>query len=124
MTRVVEPPLIAVVDDDELFRRSIERLLKASGFRVEAFESAEAFLERGDADVIACAILDLKLPGMSGLDLQRRLTVGERPTAIVFVSAHDDPTVQAHALRKGAVAFLKKPFDGRVLIGAIDAAIK
>src|SRR5215475_9170332 len=104
-------PLVAIVDDDELFRRSIERLVRSAGFRVETFASAEAFLERGDLDGTACAILDMKLPGMNGLDLQQRLAVRTAPTPIIFVSAHDEAIMRTNALRAGAIAFLQKPFD-------------
>jgi FixJ family two-component response regulator len=124
MTEVRNRPLIAIVDDDELFRRSIERLLKSSGFRVETFESAEAFLQDGDVDGTACAVLDMRLSGMSGRDLQRRLSVRAQPTSVVFVSAHDEPEVQASVLRAGAVAFLKKPFEDTALIEAIEMAIE
>ena len=119
-----DAPLIVVVDDDDLFRRSVERLLRSSGFRVEAFASAEAFLERGDLEVTACAVLDMKLPGMSGLDLQRRLNLRKRPISTVFVSAHDELAGQTRVLRAGAIAFLKKPFEQRALIDAIETAIK
>ena len=115
-----ECPLVAIVDDDELFRRSIERLVRSAGFRVEVFGSAEEFLERGDMDRTACAILDMKLPGMSGLDLQQRLIETPTPIPIVFVSAHDEATMQANALRAGAVAFLRKPFDNRTLLDALS----
>ena len=118
------PPLIHVVDDDELFRRSIERLLKAIGFRVETFESAEAFLQDGDVDRTACAVLDMRLPGMSGRDLQRRLRAREQSTSVVFVSAHNEPEMQASVLRAGAVAFLKKPFEATALIEALEMAIR
>jgi FixJ family two-component response regulator len=124
VTEVRNRPLIAIVDDDELFRRSIERLLKSSGFRVETFESAEAFLQDGDVDGTACAVLDMRLSGMSGRDLQRRLSVRAQPTSVVFVSAHDEPEVQASVLRAGAVAFLKKPFEDTALIEAIEMAIE
>jgi two-component system, LuxR family, response regulator FixJ len=119
-----DAPLIVVVDDDDLFRRSVERLLRSSGFRVETFASAEALLERGDLEVTACAVLDMKLPGMSGLDLQRRLNLRQRPISTVFVSAHDELSGQARVLRAGAIAFLKKPFEQRALIDAIETAIK
>ena len=119
-----DAPLIVVVDDDDLFRRSVERLLRSSGFRVEAFASAEAFLERGDLEGTACAVLDMKLPGMSGLDLQRRLKLRKQPISTVFVSAHDELAGQARVLRAGAIAFLKKPFEQRALIDAIETAIK
>ena len=124
MTEVGSRPLIAIVDDDELFRRSIERLLKSSGFRVETFESAEAFLQDGDVGGTACAVLDIRLPGMSGRDLQRRLSAREQPTSVVFVSAHNEPEMQASVLRAGAVAFLKKPFEDTALIEAIEMAIR
>jgi FixJ family two-component response regulator len=117
-------PLIAIVDDDELFRRSIERLVRSAGFTVEAFGSAEDFLERGDLDRTACAILDMKLPGMNGLDLQQRLISRPTPMPIVFVSAHDEAMTQANALRAGAVAFLKKPFDNSTLLDALSRSIR
>ena len=117
-------PLVAVVDDDALFRRSIERLVRSVGFRVETFASAEDFLERGDLDGTACAILDMTLPGMNGFDLQRQLITRPRPMAIVFVSAHEGGAVRANSLRAGAIAFLKKPFDDHTLIDALHRAIK
>ena len=119
-----DTPLVAIVDDDELFRRSIERLVRSAGFKVEVFGSAEEFLERGDMDRTACAILDMKLPGMSGLDLQQRLIATPTPIPIVFVSAHDEATMQANALRAGAVAFLRKPFDNRTLLDALSRSIR
>jgi len=119
-----DSPLVAIVDDDELFRRSIERLVRSAGFRVEVFGSAEEFLERGDMDRTACAILDMKLPGMSGLDLQQRLIATPTPIPIVFVSAHDEAMMQANALRAGAVAFLRKPFDNRTLLDALSRSIR
>jgi FixJ family two-component response regulator len=119
-----EHRLVAIVDDDELFRRSMERLVRSAGFRVEKFGSAEDFLERGDLDRTACAILDMKLPGMNGLELQRRLITRPRPMPIVFVSAHEDDVVRANALRAGAVAFLKKPFEDSALFDALDRSMK
>jgi FixJ family two-component response regulator len=117
-------PLVAIVDDDELFRRSIERLVRSAGFTVEAFGSAEDFLERGDLDRTVCAILDMKLPGINGLDLQQRLITRPTPIPIVFVSAHDEAMMQANALRAGAVAFLKKPFDNSTLLDALSRSIR
>src|SRR5262249_36970547 len=123
MTKVRGPRVIAVVDDDALFRRAIARLLRSGGFHVEAFASAEAFMKGRPAD-LACAILDVKLPGMSGVDLQRDLVLEERPPAIVFISAHDDQDIHSHVLQAGAIAFLKKPFENSALIDAIDVAIR
>ena len=119
-----DSPLVAIVDDDELFRRSIERLVRSAGFRVEVFGSAEEFLERGDMDRTACAILDMKLPGMNGLELQRQLMMRPRLVPIVFVSGHEDALMRANALRAGAIAFLKKPFDDSTLLDALARSTK
>jgi FixJ family two-component response regulator len=119
-----DTPLVAIVDDDELFRRSLERLVRSAGFRVATFGSAEDFLERGDLDGTACAILDMKLPGINGLDLQQRLITRPRPMPIVFVSAHEEAVMRANAFRAGAIAFLKKPFDNSVLLDALDQSIQ
>jgi FixJ family two-component response regulator len=117
-------PLVAIVEDDALFRRSLERLVRSAGFTVEGFGSAEDFLERGDLVGTACAILDLKLPGMSGLELQQRLITAPTPIPVVFASAHDEAMMQANALRAGAVAFLRKPFDNGTLLDALSRAIR
>jgi len=99
------PALIAIVDDDKLVRRSIARLLKSVGFKVEVFASAEDFLQRGNLHDTACLILDVQLPGMSGLDLQRRLAAHHHPP-IIFVSAYDEQKTRDQALQAGSVAFL------------------
>jgi len=98
----------------------MERLVRTAGFRVETFGSAEDFLERADLDQTACAILDMKLPGMNGLDLQQRIITRPTPMPIVFVSAHDEPITRSNALRTGAIAFLKKPFDNSTLLDALN----
>ena len=116
-------PLVAIVDDDELLRRSVERLVRSAGFRVETFGSAEDFLTRGNMDRTACAVLDMKLPGMNGFDLHQRLITRPRPMPIVFVSAHEYAVMRANALRAGAIAFLRKPFDDSALLDALDRAI-
>jgi FixJ family two-component response regulator len=120
----VDSPLVAIVDDDELFRRSVERLVGSAGFKVQTFGSAEDFLESGNLDGTACAILDMQLPGLNGFDLQRRLIARPRPMPIVFVSAHEDAVMRANTLRAGAIAFLKKPFDDNALLDALHRAIK
>ena len=119
-----DSPLVAIVDDDELFRRSIERLVRSAGFNVAAFASAEEFLNSADLDRAACAILDMRLPGMNGLDLQQRLIARSTPMPVVFVSAHEEAAMRTMALRAGAVAFLKKPFDNSTLLDALNRSIR
>jgi CheY-like chemotaxis protein len=116
-------PLVAIVDDDELFRRAIARFVRSAGFRVETFGSAEDFLEHGDLEHTACAILDMKLPGIDGLDLQQQLISRSRSMPIVFISAHDETFIRAIALRNGAIAFLKKPFEGNTLLDALNRSV-
>ena len=117
-------PLVAIVDDDELFRRSIERFVRSAGFNVATFASAEDFLDSADLDRATCAILDMRLPGMNGLDLQQRLIARPTPIPIVFVSAHEEAAMRAMALRAGAIAFLKKPFDNSTLLDALNRSIR
>jgi len=111
---VVEPPLIAVVDDDLSFRTAIGRLLSLWGFRVESFASAEAYLQHPRS--AHCLVLDLHLGGMSGLELQARLSDEGRQVPIVFVTATEDSIVRRLALESGAAAFLQKPFDDQRLL--------
>jgi two-component system, LuxR family, response regulator FixJ len=115
-------PVICVEDDASL-HRALRRLLCTGGFRVEVFSSAEGFLlseQRLRAD---CLVLDIRLDGMSGLDLQEVLTAAGSTVPVVFMSAHDDPSTREQAQRAGAVDYLRKPFDDEVLIGAINRAI-
>ena len=119
-----DSPLVAIVDDDELFRRSIERLVRSAGFNVATFASAEDFLDSADLDRAMCAILDMRLPGINGLDLQQRLIARPTPMPIVFVSAHEETAMRAMALRAGAIAFLKKPFDNSTLLDALNRSIR
>jgi len=114
---------IAIVDDDPWVRRSLDRLMRSAGFKTECFGSAEEFLESAD-DFLGCVILDLKLPGMNGLELQRRLADEDRKIPIVFVSAHDDRASKSQALKAGATAFLKKPFGVEALLDAVDSALR
>ena len=118
-----ELPLIAIVDDDRWIRRSLERLLKSAGFRSEVFASAEDYLVAGNHQETGCIILDIGLPGMSGFELERRLTADRNRRPIVFVSARDEPEVRDEATHAGAVAFLRKPFDDNTLLNAISSAL-
>jgi FixJ family two-component response regulator len=115
--------LISIVDDDPPVRKSLERLIKAHGFRTETFASAEDFLETGELEETACLILDLRLPGMSGLDLQNRLWAESNRIPIVFVSAHDEAESRNRAMKAGAVAFLGKPFNDEVLLQSVQSVM-
>jgi two-component system, LuxR family, response regulator FixJ len=116
-------PLIAVVDDDDALRNSLDDLLQSVGFRVHGFASAEAFLQAQPAPETACLLLDVRLPGMNGLELQRQLGVMHRRIPIIFVTAYADDGVRAHALAAGAIAVLSKPCREADLLHAIDAAL-
>ena len=121
---VANPPLISVVDDDDSVRESLEGLFRSVGFRVKVFPSAEAFLKLDNLSDIDCLILDVRMPGMDGLELQRRLIASHHKIPIIFVSAHEsDREVRARALRNGAVDFLGKPLTEDVLLRAVRAAL-
>ncbi|HZW80939.1 MAG TPA: response regulator [Candidatus Deferrimicrobiaceae bacterium] len=115
---------IAIVDDDKWVLKSLERLVKSAGFRVETFISAEEFLEAGKDSTTVCVILDIGLPGMSGLDLQRHLAAENSQVPIIFVSAHDETEMRTQALAGGAIAFLTKPVNDKALLDAVDSAVK
>jgi FixJ family two-component response regulator len=116
-------PLIAIVDDDDALRHSLDDLLQAVGFRVQGFASAEAFLRAQPAPETACLLLDVRLPGMDGLELQRQLAARPWRLPIIFVTAYADDNVRARALAAGAVAFLSKPCREEDLLHAIEAAL-
>ena len=115
--------MIAIVDDDESIRDSTKTLLRSAGYQVATFESAEAFLESGAIAETECIILDVRMPGMSGLELQRRLNASDAGIPIVFVTAHDDASSRRSAIQAGAVDFLTKPFEAKTLIAAIQTAL-
>ena len=117
-------PLISIVDDDEALRNSLDDLVQSIGFRTQGFPSAEAFLSSSQARDTACLILDVRMPGMNGLDLQRRIVAARWRIPIIFITSHADDDARARALEAGAVAFLHKPFREEELLNAIDAALK
>jgi FixJ family two-component response regulator len=119
-----EAPLISVVDDDVSVRRSTQRLLRCSGLRAEAFASAEDFLQSGRLPETACLLLDVRMPGMDGLELQRRLGETEWLIPIVFLSARASEEEERRALRAGAARFLRKPVSKESLLHAIRAALE
>jgi FixJ family two-component response regulator len=116
-------PLVYVVDDDPSIRQALARLLKVAGFQVEVFSSAEAFLARPRPEGPACAILDLHLPGLNGLDLQRALVEEQVNLPVVFLSGHGDIPKAVRAMKAGAVDFLLKPFDDEDLLAAVQLAL-
>ena len=115
--------LVAIVDDDASVRRALARRLRTAGYEVEAFASAQDFLVRAEATSAACIVTDLRMPGMSGLELQSSLADAGRDIPMVFVSGHGDVPDSVRAMRAGAVHFLAKPFDDRDLLGAIEEAL-
>jgi FixJ family two-component response regulator len=115
-------PLIVVVDDDDALRNSLDDLLQSVGFRVHGFASAEAFLQVQPAPETACLLLDVRLPGMNGLELQRQLGVANGRIPIIFITAYADDAMRAQALAAGAVAVLSKPCREEDLLTAIEAA--
>ena len=116
--------LIAIIDDDESIRDSLKSLLRSAGYPVMTFESAEVFLESGLAMGTACVILDVRMPGMDGPQLQVRLRNEHSRIPIIFITAHDDGPVRERVLRAGAVDVLNKPFAPAALIGTLQLALR
>jgi FixJ family two-component response regulator len=117
-------PTVFVVDDDALVRRSMERLIRMAGFKVQTFESAQDFLDYHPLEGPACLVLDVRLPGLSGLDLQRELSQSGKQIPIVFLTGHGDIPMSVRAVKAGAVEFLTKPVKQRILLEAIQAAVE
>ena len=118
-----ERPLVTVVDDDESVRESLPDLLREFGFSARAFASAEEFLRSGAARQSRCLVLDVAMPGMNGLDLQRELARRGLAIPIVFITAQKDEVVRARALAQGAAGFLHKPFSDSALLAALRSAM-
>jgi len=119
-----EFPLISIVDDDDTLRNSLNNLIRSVGFGVQGFSSAEAFLKSNQLHDTACLILDVRMPGMSGLELQRQLVAANYQIPIVFITSHGDDDARSRALAAGAVEFLYKPFREEALLNAIHTALK
>jgi RNA polymerase sigma factor (sigma-70 family) len=116
-------PIIFVVDDDEAVRLSTEMLIRSMGLRVESFESAAEFLEDFDPQQPGCVILDIRMPGMSGLELQHHLNEIGATIPVIFVTGHGDVPMAVKAMKSGAVDFIQKPFRDQELIDRVHAAI-
>jgi len=120
---VTQTPIISIVDDDKSVREAIESLMKSVGYIAKAFPSAGDFLSSGHLDDTGCLILDVQMPGMSGLELQNHLVASKKRIPIIFISAHTDAEAQARALEAGAVGFLQKPFSEDSLLNAIKSSL-
>ncbi|MFY9909979.1 MAG: response regulator [Candidatus Sulfotelmatobacter sp.] len=116
--------MVAIVDDDELMRGALQGMLKSVGLPSQAFASAEEFLESGQQQQAACLIADIRMPGMSGLELQAQLNAEHCRIPTIFITAHGDTKIRMQALRAGAVEFLAKPFDDEVLLDSVRAALE
>jgi FixJ family two-component response regulator len=119
-----ENPLIAVVDDDTSMRVALRSLLRSVGLRAALFASVEDFLQAGQLQDTACVIVDVRMPRMSGLELQRHLATTNCPIPCIFITAHGDEEARTRALRAGAVDFLDKPFREDVLLRAMQSALQ
>jgi len=115
--------LISVVDDDTSVRESLQCLIRSFGFAVEAFASAEEFLNSDHLPSTRCMILDVRMPGMNGLELQRRVAASHREVPVIIITAHGDEAARSQALKNGAVDYLLKPFREEALLHAIHAAL-
>jgi len=116
--------IIAIVDDDPSVRRGLQRLIRSVGWKVETFASAQEFLTRPRTEAPSCVALDLQLPGLSGLDLQKRMAEARLETPIVFLTGHGNIPASVQAMKAGAIEFLTKPVDEQDLLKAIQEAIK
>ena len=115
---------MAIVDDDDLMRSALQGMLKSVGLSSQAFASAEEFLTSGQQRHTACLITDIRMPGMSGLELQAKLNAERCRIPTIFITAHGDTKMRMQALRAGAVEFLAKPFDDEVLLESVRAALQ
>jgi FixJ family two-component response regulator len=117
-------PIVFVVDDDISVRESLELLIQNAGWQPETFETADEFLARPQVRVPSCLVLDLSLPGLNGLELQKRLVTDRPDVPIIFITGHGDVPVTVQAMKAGAVEFLTKPFGDSVLLDAIQLALE
>jgi FixJ family two-component response regulator len=124
MAREKKKKMVAVVEDDDSYRVAVQRLLKSAGFSVQSFATAEDFLRSGRQHETGCLITDIRMPGMSGLDLQAKLNADRCLIPTIFITAHGDEDMRLQAMRGGAVKFMVKPFDGEILLESVRAAFE
>ena len=116
--------MVAIVDDDDLMRSALQGLLKSVGLPAQAFASAEEFLKSGQQHQVGCLVTDIRMPGMSGLELQAQLNADHCRIPTIFITAHGDAKMRMQAMRAGAVEFLAKPFDDEALLESVRAALE
>ena len=116
--------MVAIVDDDDLMRTALQGLLKSAGLRAQAFASADEFLRSGHQHDTACLITDIRMPGMSGLELQAQLNADHCKIPTIFITAHGDARMRMQAMREGAVEFLTKPFGDEALLESVRVAME
>ena len=116
--------MVAIVDDDDLMRSALQGLLKSVGLPAQAFASAEEFLKSGQQHQVGCLVADIRMPGMSGLELQAKLNADQCRIPTIFITAHGDEKMRMQALRAGAVEFMARPFDDEVLLESVRAALE
>jgi FixJ family two-component response regulator len=121
---VPPPPMISIIDDDESVREALWGLVRSVGYAVSTFASAEEFVNSDQVGKADCLILDVAMPGMGGIELQRRLVAGDSRVPVIFITAHEDEEIRSQALRNGAEAFLIKPFSEDALLDAIQGALR
>ena len=119
-----KPRLVAIVDDDDSMRSALQGLLQSAAFPARSFASAEEFLKSGQQHQVACLIADIRMPGMSGLELQAQLNTQRCRIPIIFITAHGDEKMRMQALRAGAVEFMAKPFNDEALLESVRAALE
>jgi FixJ family two-component response regulator len=124
MAREKKKKMVAVVEDDESYRVAVQRLLKSAGFSVQSFATAEDFLRSGRQHDTGCLITDIRMPGISGLDLQAKLNADHCLIPTIFITAHGDEDMRLQAMRGGAVKFMVKPFDCAILLESVRAALE
>jgi FixJ family two-component response regulator len=123
MVNLDKPRVVAIVDDDDSMRSALQGLMKVQGFPAHAYASAEEFLKSGQQHHTACLIADIRMPGMSGLELQAKLNAEHCRIPTIFITAHGDAKMRMQALRAGAVEFLAKPFDDEALLESVRVAL-
>ena len=121
---MAQVPVISIIDDDASVREATQRFLRALGYVAHAFASANEFLRSSQVTDNSCLIIDIKMPGMSGVELQRQLQIQGCQVPIIFITSVDDESIRTQALNAGAVCFLTKPFEIRTLIKHLEEALK